>query len=73
MLADDAEVISLIIPQSLEIDADADSVISCADCDDSEATVFPGNPEICDGLDNDCNTFVDDGSGATLAKREVSS
>ncbi len=25
------------------------------DCDDAEATVNPGHPELCDGLDNDCD------------------
>ncbi len=33
------------------------------DCDDSEPTVYPGAPEICDSLDNDCNGFIDDGAG----------
>ncbi len=31
-----------------------------SDCDDSESASFPGNPEICDGIDNDCNGLVDD-------------
>jgi len=28
------------------------------DCDDGEAARFPNNPEICDGLDNDCDLEV---------------
>ena len=32
------------------------------DCDDTRATVFPGAPEVCDGLDNDCDTSVDEGA-----------
>jgi len=29
------------------------------DCDDTQPQVGPGNPEICDGLDNDCDGLVD--------------
>ena len=31
------------------------------DCDDAEPRVFPDNPEVCDGLDNNCDGFVDEG------------
>lgn len=31
------------------------------DCNDQIATIFPGNPELCDGNDNDCNGQIDDG------------
>jgi len=30
----------------------------CGECDDGNAATFPGAPEICDGLDNDCDTVV---------------
>ena len=33
------------------------------DCDDSEALAFPGNVEVCDGFDNDCDGEVDNGFG----------
>ncbi len=29
------------------------------DCDDRDATVSPGAPEVCDGVDNDCDRLVD--------------
>ncbi len=29
------------------------------DCDDANAAVYPGAPELCDGLDTDCDTVVD--------------
>ncbi|NUP10992.1 MAG: hypothetical protein HOW73_33515 [Polyangiaceae bacterium] len=34
---------------------------SCGDdCDDTNENAFPGNTEVCDGADNDCNGIVDD-------------
>lgn len=30
------------------------------DCDDTEPTANPMQPEICDGIDNDCDTLIDD-------------
>ena len=50
-------------------DVDGDGVDTCGgDCDDSDATRFPGNSEdACDGLDSDCVTdpleIDDDGDG----------
>ena len=38
-----------------DVDADADLAFACADCDESDAANFPGNPEVCDGSDNDCD------------------
>ncbi len=33
-----------------------------ADCDDGDAAVFPGAPESCDGLDNNCDGVADEGA-----------
>lgn len=30
------------------------------DCDDSNASAFPGGVEVCDGVDNDCSGIADD-------------
>ncbi len=40
-------------------DAPLGYVTVFGDCDDSEPEAFPGNPELCDGIDNDCDGVVD--------------
>jgi len=45
-------------------------VRSATDCDDTDPTVHPGAPELCDGKDNNCNGRIDDsvlGSGEACA------
>jgi hypothetical protein len=43
-------------------DTDGDTVGVCDnDCNDSDATVYPGAPEICDYQDNNCDGVSDEG------------
>jgi hypothetical protein len=35
------------------------------DCDDNDSNSFPGNPEVCDGVDNDCDGTIDEGLQTT--------
>lgn len=52
--------------------APAGFVADARDCDDSNAEIFPGAPEVCDQIDNDCDGRVDrDDSGLDLSTRGV--
>jgi len=44
----------------------AGSVALPGDCDDAASWNFPGNPEICDGLDNDCSGAPDADAGGEV-------
>ncbi|MBC7884237.1 MAG: hypothetical protein H7X99_02100, partial [Saprospiraceae bacterium] len=42
-------------------DQDSDGFCKAlGDCDDNDNVIFPGNPEVCDTKDNDCNGLIDD-------------
>ena len=51
---------SFTIASAADIDDDGDGYTpNEGDCDDSDASVYPGAPEIADGVDNDCDGLVD--------------
>lgn len=47
------------------VDEDGDGSSAGADCDDTDPSVFPGAVEVCDGLDQNCDQFVDEDLAAT--------
>jgi len=43
----------------MKADFDGDGVVFGPDCDDGDATVYPGARELADGIDNDCDGTID--------------
>ena len=65
--------VRVVVTSTDEADVDGDGQPVCAgDCDDADPATYPGAPEVCDGLDNDCDGAVPaaeadgDGDGAAL-------
>ena len=45
-------------------------VLNNTDCDDAVATTYPGATELCNGVDDNCSGFVDEGCPSTIAGEE---
>jgi hypothetical protein len=46
-------------------------VLNNTDCDDTHNTVYPVAPEICDGLDNDCDGIIDSIAGIPICPATI--
>ncbi|MBI5871822.1 putative metal-binding motif-containing protein [archaeon] len=44
----------------IDLDTYLDALCGGTDCDDTDPLIYPGASEICDGLDNNCNGYVDE-------------
>jgi hypothetical protein len=54
-------VVEMEIDEEEIIDGDGDGFLSDEDCDDANAGLNPSAPEVCDGVDNNCDGMVDEG------------
>jgi len=46
-------------------------VSNSTDCDDNNAALNPGVSEVCDGIDNNCNSFVDEDLSETVYYKDL--
>lgn len=64
---------NLLFEQTPSSDQDEDDdgySVEAGDCADADTTIHPGAPEICDGLDNDCNGETDEAGGRWYADQD---
>ncbi|MBK9337636.1 MAG: hypothetical protein IPM98_14160 [Lewinellaceae bacterium] len=54
-----------IITYCSDADDDAFTIVD-GDCDDDDPDTYPGATEVCDGADNNCDGFVDEGVASTV-------
>jgi hypothetical protein len=58
---------TLVAQEANCVDADGDDYCLNPDCNDADAAINPSAAEACDGIDNNCDGFVDEGLIGCLA------
>ncbi len=54
----------IVVDSANPLDGDGDGVTAAdGDCDDSNADIYPGRAEDCNGVDDNCNELTDEGFG----------
>lgn len=43
------------------VDNDLDGFNTSTDCNDNNASIYPGATEVCNTIDDDCDTMIDEG------------
>ncbi|MCB9762182.1 MAG: hypothetical protein H6739_20450 [Alphaproteobacteria bacterium] len=61
----DKDVTDSAVDSNPIVDEDGDGVSAEEDCDDNDASVYPGATEVCDAVDNNCDGAVDEGVTTT--------
>lgn len=54
-------MLQIVVDPAALVDRDEDGVSAPADCDDTNAAIYPGASESCNDVDDDCDGLVDDG------------
>ena len=55
---------------SICIDADNDGFDATLDCNDANENIYPGAPEVCNLIDDDCDTTIDEDSPKSIFYRD---
>jgi hypothetical protein len=63
----DIDTYGLSSESALGCSAPSGFVLNDLDCNDANGSIHPGALEICNGIDDNCNTLVDDGPSCTVS------